>query len=413
MSDFSYSERRKNENIKKYKIPNVEKYFDDLKNIENSFSGRIDVPSVNIFIMESVRLLVNSISLFEMGYFDSAYYSLREAIEVSTIIVYFSDVPEDERKGKWEDWNDGEYFPMQGKMLEELFQYGIVVPDMKYKMSSFFYEIKDISKKINKCVHKQGFINFYASEKYPLRLKKDDIFIDNYLYYLEKIIGIVAVMRLAIDPYPILLMDEEISRRCFVSMTEAYKNGFVKLYISKETLDNYKKTEIYKEHYNSHIKKEKMKDSVFYIMKFQLIDTTKKSEILSQINLLDPLDKIAIYVALATKKSLRIHYNYYEMRGYIAWNDITSGFTLKSDGLSEKYLKENSEKYNIEFKEYFRSFFKYRVENDEKMLCIEHQDKLTEKIIDKIKKILITREVSSAVVNIANVQYKAVKSRHK
>ena len=412
MSDFSYSELRKN--IKKYRIPNVEKYFDDLENIEHSFSGRMDIPLVNIFIMESVQLIVNSISLFEMGYFDSAYYSLREAIEVSTIIVYFSDVPEDERKGKWEDWKNGEYFPMQGQMLKELLEYGNVVSDMEYKMSSFFNEVKDISKKINKRVHKQGFKNFYVSENYPLMLKKDDnIFIDNYVYYLEKTIGIVAVMRLAIDPYPILLMDEEISRRCFVSMTEAYKNEFVERYISKETLDNYKKTEIYIKHYNSHIKNEKMNDSVFYIMKNQLIDTTKKSEILSQINLLDPLDKIAIYVALATKKSLKIHYHYYKMRGYITRNDLFSGFTCKSDGLNEKYLKENSEKYNIEFEDYFRSVFKYRVENDEKILCIEHQEKLTEKIIDKIKKILLTREMSSVVVNIANVQYEAFKSRHK
>ena len=64
-------------------------------------------------------------------------------------------------------------------------------------------------------------------------MKKDDkVFIENYVNFLEKTIGIIAVMRLAIDPYPVLLMDEEILLRCFDSMTEAYKNEFVE---TKET----------------------------------------------------------------------------------------------------------------------------------------------------------------------------------
>ena len=99
MSDnFKYSEWRKNENIKRYEIPNVEDYFEDLMNIEHSFSGRMDIPLANTFIMEAVQLVVNSIALFELGYFDNAYYSLREAIEISTTIVYLSDMPDEERQ---------------------------------------------------------------------------------------------------------------------------------------------------------------------------------------------------------------------------------------------------------------------------------------------------------------------------
>ena len=47
-----YSKWRKNENIKRYEIPNVENYFEDLMNIEHSFSGRMDIPLANTFIME-------------------------------------------------------------------------------------------------------------------------------------------------------------------------------------------------------------------------------------------------------------------------------------------------------------------------------------------------------------------------
>lgn len=114
-NNFNYKEWRKSENVKKYKIPNVENYFWDLTNIEYSFSGRIDTPLANTFIMESVQLVVNSISLFELGYFDNAYYSLREAIEISTTIVYLADMPEKERKEKMKNWKNTEDFPMQVK----------------------------------------------------------------------------------------------------------------------------------------------------------------------------------------------------------------------------------------------------------------------------------------------------------
>lgn len=62
-SNFKYSDWRKSENIKKYEVSNVEKYFFGLENIEHTFSGRMDIP-----------LVVNSISLFENGYFDAAYW---------------------------------------------------------------------------------------------------------------------------------------------------------------------------------------------------------------------------------------------------------------------------------------------------------------------------------------------------
>lgn len=157
---FKYSEWRKKENIKHYIIPDAENYFEDLKNIEFSFSGRNDIPLANTFIMESVQLIVNSISLFELGYFDCAYYSLREAVEISTTIVYLSDMPDEERKAKFEDWKNSKDFPMQGKMLNQLYQHGMVVSDMKEKMDSFFKKIKIINDKINKCIHKQG-SNFF------------------------------------------------------------------------------------------------------------------------------------------------------------------------------------------------------------------------------------------------------------
>ena len=66
-------------------------------------------------------------------------------------------------------------------------------------------------------------------------------------------------------------------------MTEAYKKEFVEKYITNETLKDYKKTEMYINHYNGHITEEKKNYAVFDIMKHQVIDTTKRKEILDKI----------------------------------------------------------------------------------------------------------------------------------
>ena len=379
MSDnFKYSEWRKNENIKRYEIPNVEDYFLDLMNIEHSFSGRMDIPLANTFIMEAVQLVVNSISLFELGYFDSAYYSLREAIEISTTIVYLSDMPDKERKEKMEDWKNTKDFPMQGQMLNQLYQYGIVISDMKEKMGSFFAEIKDVSRKINKCIHKQGLRFFYVSRNHPVNVKKDDnIFIENYVYFLEKTIGIIAVMRLAIDPYPVLLMDEDILLRCFDSMTEAYKNEFVEKYIMKETLEDYKKTEMYLNHYNGHIIEEKKNYAVFDIMKHQVIDTTKRKEILSQIHLLDEADKIATYIALISKKVVKV-YTYGGFQMYFT-DRKTNRKSLSWNGTEFKQFEESNQKFNQKYDEALISVFKYNIgDNKNETFFVEHNEYLND-----------------------------------
>lgn len=386
-NNFKYSTWRKHENIRKYEIPNVEKYFEDIMNIENSFSGRMDVSLANHFILESVQLIVNSISLFELGYFDNAYYSLRESIEISTTLVYLSDMPDEERQKKMEDWNNTKNFPMQGQMLNQLFQHGLVVSDMKEKMKPFFEEIKDVSKKLNKCIHKQGVQFFYVSMNYPFYRKKDNNeFIKDFVYLLEKTIGIVAVMRLAIDPYPVLLMDEEILLRCFDSITEAYEIEFVEKYITTQTLEDYMKTKMYTTHYNEHISKEKKNIAVFEIMKYQIIDTTKRREILSQIYLLDNLDKIATYIALSSNKVVNI-YTYDGIQTYST--DRNSNRKVYTWNKMEiKQFEKNKEMFNQNFNEVFISVFKYSISKNEIMtFYVEHNEKLSDADIKSISRL--------------------------
>lgn len=257
MSDY-YIKFRKQQNIKPIKLPNKEQYYLDLLNIEHSWSGRMDTNIGNTFVMEAEQQLVNAIELFEAGYFDCAYYSLRSAVDVSTTMVFLTDLPEEEKNKYLAAWKATEDFPIQGRMVKQLIENGDVFSDMYNKMPDFFGGAKNLSASLNKYVHKQGLQHFYISRNHSLNQNKNQsVFIKNFQYYLEKCIGVVAVMRLAFDPFPVLLMDEEILYRCFDSMTEPYSAEFVEKYIGLSTIEAYKKTELFIGTYNSFIGEEK------------------------------------------------------------------------------------------------------------------------------------------------------------
>lgn len=238
----SYSESRRKQSLRPLSLSNKEKYYFDLLNIEHSWSGRTDTNVSNTFIMEAVQLLINAIELFEQGYFDCSFYSLRSSIELSTTMVFLVDMPDDERILLLEDWKDSKSFPMQKQMLQLLSTNGHIFIDMQKKMPIFFKNTRKLNAKINKYVHKQGLEHFYIGRNHPINSNKpQDKFINTFEYFLKRCIGVVAVMRLTIDPFPILLMDKDILYRCFDSMTDPYSENFVNEYISQQTVNAYKK----------------------------------------------------------------------------------------------------------------------------------------------------------------------------
>ena len=303
MSDF-YVEWRKHQNIKPIKLPNKEQYYTDLMHIEHSWSGRIDANLCNTFIMEAEQQLVNAIELFEMGYFDCAYYSLRSAVEVSTTMVFLADLPETEREKQLEAWKATLDFPMETQMIRQLAKSGAVFADMLNKMADFFSGAKSLNAELNKFVHKQGLQHFYMARNHPINQHKSQTaFIKTFEDYLTRCIGVVAVMRLAIDPFPILLMDEEILLRCFDSMTEAYSEDFVEKYIGQSTLSDYKNTDLYIGTYESFISEEKKNEAVFNVMKYQYIDTTRFDEIFK----LSIYDIVAVLMTFACNKIVKVY----------------------------------------------------------------------------------------------------------
>lgn len=303
-----YMNWRRQENIRTFELPNKERYYSDLINIEHSWSGRIDGNICNTFIMEAEQQLINAIELFEQGYFDCAYYSLRSAVDVSTTMVFLDDMPYDECEKFLGAWKATADFPMQGQMIKQLSQRGSVYVDMKAKMPDFFARAKNLSAELNKYVHKQGLQHFYVSRNHPIRQNKSqDSFVQTFEHYLQRCIGVVAVMRLAIDPFPVLLMDEEILYRCFDSMTEPYSEYFVEKYIGISTLDQYKQTEIYTGMYDVFAADEKKNEATFNVVKHQYIDSKKMEDIFAQLHLLSKDDVICVLLVSSCEKITKVY----------------------------------------------------------------------------------------------------------
>lgn len=297
------------EKHKPFTMQEEEKLYLDLQNIEDSFSGRGDIFKIggNLFIQESVQLLKNAIVLFQTGYFDCAYYSIREAIEIATILIFLSDIPLEDQDKWFSAWSSNSYFPVQKKMMDKLDSKGDVIIDMKIHMASFFVQIDEVNKKINKYVHKQGFQHFYVEkQKYNPIPEQKEAEKSDFLYFIKFGITATAVMRLAIDPFPILLMDEEILFRCFTSWTEPYKMEFVDEYIDQEIVKGYKKTEIYKDYYSYFINNEKKNMPTFMVMNYRFIDTARKKEISTQLHLMDFQDYCATQIVFCCEKVIRI-----------------------------------------------------------------------------------------------------------
>ena len=237
------------------------------------------------------------------------FYSIREAIELSTTLVYLSDMPDKEKTEMIKAWKSNSYFPMQGQMIKKLSANGEIFADMKKKMPSFFDNIKTVNKSLNKFVPKQGFEQFYCMRTELHQDQEDENLVSKFLLLIKKTIGIVAVMRLAIDPLPVLLMDEEISYRLIGSVTIPYSEEFIKEYIGENTIRMYKNTNLYTSYYDYFIQQEKKNEATFEVMELEYINTAKQDEIIEQIKLLSFFDYCAVKFAFSCNKIKKISYD--------------------------------------------------------------------------------------------------------
>jgi len=381
---MEFGKFKETRHLKPLTLPNKDRLLLDISNIEDSFTGRIDGSIANTFIHEASYMIVNSLNLFEQGFFDCAFYSLRQSLEVAMTMMYLYDSDEEKRKEVLSNWKSEKHFPMYSGMAKYLQAHESEFKNIKENLPEFFEETEKVKKRLNKYVHKQGFDKLYASRNHPLVIAKfdDERFTNNFLGYVKQCIGTVAVMRLAIDPMPVLLNDEEIYARTGDMMTFPYSDEFIVEYIGIDSIKQYKQTQLYINHYDCFMHEDKKSEVVNSVVKDKFVDVTRADEILKQAHLLSEAE----YVAVTAMQHIESITKFYSAGGFIMYFSNRNTLRTKHEWSSkvfDDFLKAKIS-LNHHFDEAYVSAF--QLPNSE--LFLEHNERLTENDIYNIEHII-------------------------
>lgn len=385
MEENIFTNFKENNHLYKYTIENKEQYYSDLDFIDDSITGRVDTQIANTFIYESKYLITNAIKLFELGYFDCAYYSLREAIEISTTMIYLVDIPISERNHKINEWENVERFPMRSQMIKYLEENGSVFINFKLKMKDYFEGSKQYINDINKYVHKQGNDKLYTTKRWYDHINKLDeqCYINKFRKYLEFTIGYIAIMRLSIDPLPIILMDEKLYLKTMDTITEPYSQEFVNKYIDKKYIESYKETELYKGYENYFEGMEEQSTEISNIIKELYVDISKYGEILKQFHLLRDYEQIIVQLFKISNKITNIYFNACPISYFSNISSKRKKFEYNSEEFNK--LSKSKNKINVNYQGVYMSLFNILDNN----YFVEHNELLDDNEIKELNMLKI------------------------
>ncbi|MFW5517395.1 MAG: hypothetical protein ACOCPA_00895 [Segatella copri] len=391
--------------IKPLELPNVEKFVSDINNISFATTGFVHAWESNLFFDEACQLIVNAIKLFQLGYFDCAFYSLRQSIETSIGIIYLTANPN--KEDEWKTLLSG--FE-SGKMTDWLKNNEPTFMDIREKMHSFFDNVWDVQKRMNKYIHKQGYASFYQVTRNPFLVQQkgtsESQIIMDFEYYLKLCIGAVAIYRLAIDALPVVLMDEDIRLRTGDLITEHYSQEFVDTYIGSENIEAFKTTEIYKDFYESLHRNEKQNDAVYDLIHFRYYNREKVDDYVTQLHLCSFTDRIAMCLYTISIKISHvfvdgIHWYYSDVKSSNNDKSITMGFGYFEDIFSNTENDFNKCYYNV---------FLSRCQINGNYTYFEHNEMLSENEIECVRLVAIKlsdlasqieKELSSLINNLS------------
>ena len=391
--------------IKPLELPNVEKFVSDINNISFATTGFVHAWESNLFFDEACQLIVNAIKLFQLGYFDCAFYSLRQSIETSIGIIYLTANPN--KEDEWKTLLSG--FE-SGKMTDWLKNNEPTFMDVREKMHSFFDNVWDVQKIMNKYIHKQGYASFYQVTRNPFLVQQkgtsESQIIMDFEYYLKLCIGAVAIYRLAIDALPVVLMDEDIRLRTGDLITEPYSQEFVDTYIGSENIEAFKTTEIYKDFYESLHRNEKQNDAVYDLIHFRYYNREKVDDYVTQLHLCSFTDRIAMCLYTISIKISHvfvdgIHWYYSDVKSSNNDKSITMGFGYFEDIFSNIENDFNKCYYNV---------FLSRCQINGNYTYFEHNEMLSENEIECVRLVAIKlsdlasqieKELSSLINNLS------------
>lgn len=343
--------------LKPVEIENKEFYYSLIYEISESLTSGIIVDlfhsnKINMIITEACQSLANSIRLYELGYFDVAYYSMRSAIELATIMLDVGDNEYEKMVNNMNLFSNKEYRNFRANTLRYLKENGIEFRDVANKMPNFVNEINNTCIKLNSFVHKTGFDNFYGIRNYyneNFHKKQLDDFENN----LISSIRIVAIMRLVIDPFPLLLADEEIYYRSPNIMTYPFNEKLLEV-MGEESIAEFKNTDVYKSYEEELMKLEKRNQEVNNIVMADYIDLDNLENIYLQKHLLNHHELKYVDIASCSEKIILIISD----NGFSRYSTSSNTHEILCNH-TDINLKDSSENFNIKYDSIYVSILQH------------------------------------------------------
>ena len=342
-------------------------------------TGRLDVMYCNAFLSEAIQLLSNSIFLFEDGFFDCAFYSVRQASELIENMLYLSI----EDKKVLNKWSAKEHFPMSRGIKEQLKKISSDYNEIKTLIPEYFEHHSKLIKIANKIIHKQGFDTFYCvrnkfldDNNFP-QDKETKLFTDS----LKYTIGMVIIIFIILEPISLALSDENIDQKLnFNFLTEPIDIHYFKKYLGLDNIiEGIESSNFYKNFISNFSEYESMSPAVYSVIRDEAWDLDALDEIEKQLDLLGIYERFMFYIL---KTGIKVSVFYYN-RG-ITWyyTSVRSNFDRKVYGGQEfeKYLKPD-DKFNQSCENVYISVITMYKDT----LYIEHNELLSKEEIEALK----------------------------
>lgn len=279
-----------------------------VEQLADSISGIVSTPPFNQFLLESCQLLANSLDLIHQGYFDAAFYSVRQAGEVILIGTLFSNLEDSERKAKYAKWISQDRFPSFSELSKMLRSKDIEYRDLLEQMPEIDELISKLNKRANKYIHKQGHESFYT-KPYEMASESAKHIREDFDEYFRATVKVCAIFRLAVDPFPILLSEPECEYRFPDCMTLEFSQSFIKNCLGNDFVVHYIKTDYYRNWVNA-IKSTfpQLKEATYDVSNLHYIDLANIEDILDELDKLTLNEATAVlFTALFPEKVIAIH----------------------------------------------------------------------------------------------------------
>lgn len=362
--------------------------------IEYGMSGRVDVMGLHGFFVEAACLLRNSIKVYEEGVFDAAFYCVRAALELARIITHFSEQDDPMESDIYIMWKQSaSYFPTDSKIRKRLKAAGKVYTEVRSSLAPFFDSQDERLERAQKYIHKQSYASFYGKISWrPDVVKSRSAVVDDFFQeFLSNTIIEIALLRLCIDPYPVLLLDKDVSHKIhYQSITIPFSISMIDL-IGEELLANYRKTDFYESHKRGYLSNEELNEATYNLINHEFYDRAEREAIVSQSHLISDNDKAAIELF-----DISDDLTYVYLDGGLSWYVSSTRSVRAQIGPGRdrqdafQRMTSTDQLANLRLDDAYVSYFS----SGKARTWIEHNKKLDKESLDKIQGVLDDRRSS-------------------